>query len=87
MKIRLPETKADEEIRLVFEKKLGLAPNRVREELFAFLNQAEIESGTKSRIYHLIREDRELGAVVSELRVMGIDSELMGCVLEILTAF
>lgn len=87
VKIRLPETKADKEIRLVFEKKLDLAPNRVREELFAFLNQAEIEFGTKSRIYHLIGEDRELGAVVSELRVMGIDSELMGSVLEILTAF
>ena len=87
MKISLPETKVNEKIEIIFKKKLQLAPNRVRENLFAFLNQAEIEFGIKSRIYNLIKENRRLEAVISELRVMGIDSELMGCVLEILTAF
>ncbi len=87
VRIALPETGPDDAVEIVFERKLRLAKNRTKEMLFAFLNQAEIEFKTKSAVYNLVRENKDLGTVVGELRAMDVEHELMGCVLEILTAF
>lgn len=64
--------------------------NQKTKRVFDYLNRAEISFELKERIYHVARqadEGRSLVYVVSQLQQMDVRREVIGPVLEILTAF
>ena len=60
--------------------------NGVKERIFAFLNQAEIEFERKDEIYRSVQKGKRVPVLLAELYAMGIDQELYGALEEILTA-
>ena len=86
LKLMLPEVSVSSETVIAFGERLELAENDLEEVLFAFLDQAEIAFETKSRIIALVRGNMDRLAMLSELRAMELDSDLTGCVMEVLTA-
>ena len=85
--IVLPETAVSSEVKIVFEDELKLAENRIDEKLLEFLYQAEIDYTVKTKLHELFTGNKNRFSVVSELRTMGLDENLVGCLLEILLAY
>jgi hypothetical protein len=90
--VEVPSVETDSEIRIVFEKesdeqRLSLADNPIREYIFAFLEEAEIEYTVKSNIYELICRNENRLSVIAELSAMNLDELLLGTLIEILTAY
>ena len=63
------------------------AENDIKERCFAFLNQAEIEFTLKDKLFTLIQSKQTVTAILAELLTMDIDKELMGALVEILSAY
>ena len=61
--------------------------NQVEKEIFEFLDQAEMSYEEKERIYNEVLKQRELPILISQLNAMEIDRDIMGVLLEILTAY
>lgn len=61
--------------------------NPVTEEVFDFLNQAEIEFETKDKIYQAVADRRSIPELLSELYAMELDRDLYGALLELLSAY
>lgn len=71
---------------VVFSSRLKLAENPVEKLVFDFLNQAEIEFGTKEMLYQRVSEGKSLKLLLSELQAMEIEEELKKALVEMLTA-
>lgn len=63
-----------------------LAENNIIDEVFAFLNQAEISFTLKESLYQLIMKQHNPIVLLSELQAMELDKDLQGALVEIITA-
>lgn len=61
--------------------------NAVAERCFRFLDQAEIDFDRKDRIYRCLTQEKRIPVLLGELNAMGLDRELYGALLELLTAW
>lgn len=86
IRVMVPVTNTDQEIRITFKDRLVLADNRETEMCFDFLNQAEIGFDLKETLYGLITSGKKPLAVIGEMKAMGVDEELIGVLMEFLTA-
>lgn len=87
IKVTLPFVDSGEKIKITFEGELSLAENKVKEMAFDFLNQAEIGFDLKEELYALISSEKKPVAIIGEMKAMGIDGDLMGVLMEFLTAW
>lgn len=76
-----------ENITVEFSEDILQIENQVEKEIFEFLDQAEMSYEEKERIYNEILKQRELSILISQLNAMEIDRDIMGVLLEILTAY
>lgn len=89
-KIVLPEVSVGSEVNIVFTEKLVLADNRMEENILEFLYHAEFGNTLKSQIYDLFKKDasgkqvKDKLSIVYELKALGIDENLFGCLIEYL---
>lgn len=60
--------------------------NRPLERCFDFLDQAEISFLDKDRIYTLIQKEKRISVLATQLLAMGVEQDLFGALMEILTA-
>lgn len=76
-----------ENITVEFSEDILQMGNQVEKEIFEFLDQAEMSYGEKESIYNEVLKQRELPILISQLNAMEIDKDVMGVLLEILTAY
>lgn len=76
-----------ENITVEFSEDILQIENQVEKEIFEFLDQAEMSYEEKERIYNEVLKQRELPILISQLNAMEIDRDIMGVLLEILTAY
>ncbi len=86
LRISLPEEESGKEIVLTFDRPLLLAENKTAEDIYDFLDQAEIEFDCKTRINELVRSGRSELVIISQLQSMGLAEDLVKCISEMLTA-
>lgn len=63
-----------------------LHENHVHQEVFDLLDRVEIEYGVKEAVYRSVCGSRPLADILTQLYAMDLDRELLGAVLEIMTA-
>jgi hypothetical protein len=64
----------------------ALRENPVKEELFDFINQAEIPFINKDKIYRTVTAELPVSSKLAALQSMKLDADLLGVLTEILTA-
>lgn len=84
--IKIPETPTESGLKVVFNTWLQVAPNPVAEQVYRFLNQAEIEFDWKEILYAKAVSGQNPALVLSEIQAMDIESDLKGVLAELLTA-
>ena len=84
--IQIPLTRVTEEIKISVDKKWRQLKNQVKENVFCFLNQAEIDFFLKDRIYDLIQKENRLPILISRLHTMNLEEKLLAVLMEMLTA-
>ena len=72
-------------IEIVLPAELQVKGNGVKERVFEFLNQAEIELELKDAVYALVMREKRIPVVLGQLEAMGIDRELYQALTELLT--
>ncbi len=72
-------------IEIVLPAELQVKGNGVKERVFEFLNQAEIEFELKDAVYALVMREKRIPVVLGQLEAMGIDRELYQALTELLT--
>lgn len=86
LKMILPDIKATSEIVVAFDSPVSLAENDVAGQVYAFLDQAEIEFNKKTAVYRLVTSGKRPLVVMGQLQAMGLSEDLVKCVSEIITA-
>ena len=86
LKMILPDIKVTSEIVIAFDSPVSLAENDVLGQLYAFLDQAEIEFNKKTAVYRLVASGKKPLVVMGQLQAMGLSEDLVKCVSEIITA-
>ena len=66
---------------------LRVKGNPVRDRIFDFLNQAEIEYGLKDELYRLICSGKSVPVLLGQMSAMGLEKDLYGALTELLTAW
>lgn len=61
--------------------------NESQQEIFDFLNQAEIAFSCKDRVFHAVQTQETISLLLSELNAMQLDPDLFGALTELLTAY
>ena len=84
--LQIPEISVCQEIRICIDKTYFQMENQVVETCFDFLNQAEISFVQKDKIYHLIQKEKRIPILIAELSTMGLEENLYGALMEIITA-
>lgn len=84
--VSVPETAVTKEIRISVAEDAIADENLVEKYCFDFLNQAEIGFVEKDRIYQLILSGKKVPIMLSELKAMGLEDDLYGVLMEMLTA-
>lgn len=84
--VSMPEIEVTKEIRVTVSMDAITDENLVEKYCFDFLNQAEIGFAEKDRIYQLILSGKKVPIVLSELKAMGLEDDLYGALVEMLTA-
>lgn len=84
--VQIPETDISQEIRIGIDCMYIQKENKVVEHCFAFLNQAEISFLLKDQIYNLIKNEKRIPVLISELSTMGLEEHLYGALMELLTS-
>ncbi len=64
----------------------ALEKNNIPEACYKFLHQAEISFCLKDALYNLIQKNEDKLVLLSGLQAMNLDSELMGALMELITA-
>lgn len=62
------------------------AENDVERSVFAFLDQAEISFRTKELLYRVVKKEKDPAILLSELTAMELDPDLVGAMVELITA-
>lgn len=86
LRLEIPAVPVESGLTVVFDTRLELAENPVRELVFEFLNQAEIAFETKEMLYERVSGGKDLRLLLSELQALKLDGEVKGAMVEILTA-
>ena len=84
--VLIPETAVCQEIRVWIDRTYLQEKNPVAKTCFDFLNQAEISFELKDRIYRLIEKEKRIPVLIAELGTMGLETNLYGALLEMITA-
>lgn len=87
LSVMIKNVSVKDKIRLELPKEIQLAHNDVNNRVFKFLNQAEIEYSLKKQIYKIVEECKEPGFIISELNTMSLNEDLLGSLIEIITAY
>jgi len=70
----------------IWLEQVQTADNDMEQDVFDFLNQAEIAFELKDALYEIIKTGGDRLMMVSQLQAMDLDAELMGALLEMITA-
>ena len=84
--VEVPAAAVSDKIEISVDVRSRTSQNDVRKRCFDFLNQAEIAFMQKDCIYELICKEERVSVLGQTLTAMGIDRELCGALMEILTA-
>ena len=84
--IKVSMTAVTQKITVTIPASYTYVKNQVEERCFDFLNQAEISFVLKDRIYSLLQKGKDAAILVAELSAMGLDPDLYGALVEIITA-
>ena len=63
-----------------------LAENNVIDDIYEFLNRAEISYSLKESLYQLVMKQQNPVVLLSELQSMDLDKDLQGALVELITA-
>lgn len=84
--ISIPETEVTKEIQVLLDSRMRKTDNRVTEQCFEFLNQAEISFCLKDELYQLLKSQKNIPVLMAELNAMDLEQDLYGAVMELVTA-
>lgn len=84
--VSVPETEVTKEITISVSQDAVTDKNLVEKYCFDFLNQAEIGFVEKDRIYQVVCSGKKVPIMLSELKAMGLEDDLYGVLMEMLTA-
>ena len=70
-----------------FAGKPELAGNDTKKLIYDFLDRAEMEFDQKTQIYRAVSSGRSVPVILSQLQVLGLSEDMLGCLTEILTAW
>lgn len=84
--INLPAVNVNTEIR-VHLKKVCVRSNDLEDQLFNFLNDAQISFITKEQIYSTVKKNKNKPIIINELQSMNLEEELIEAVSEIIWAY
>ena len=84
--IQIPKVLVRQEIRISIDIAYLQKENRVFESCFEFLNQAEISFVLKEQIFNLIKKEKRIPILISEMSTIGLEENLYGALMEIITA-
>lgn len=83
----LKEVNTAERLEISLDRGMRVKGNLVRERIFDFLNQAEIEFRWKDELYRLICSGKSVPVLLGQMNAMGPDKDLYGVFTEFLTAW
>lgn len=84
----LEHIRPQDRVELVLPKETEIAGNPVEEQIYDFLNQAEISFGTKDQIYRLACGKKEDAAsLIGEMQALDVNEKLQRAVMEIVGAY
>lgn len=83
----LKEVSTAERLEISLDRGMRVKGNLVRERIFDFLNQAEIEFRWKDELYRLICSGKNVPVLLGQMNAMGPDKDLYGVFTEFLTAW
>ena len=84
--VAIADVGVNQTVKICMDLKCRSKQNRVKEQCFAFLNQAEIEFMLKDELYSLIQKEKDMTVLAAELNAMNLSRDLYGSLLEIITA-
>lgn len=84
--VAVPEIAVDQALTVKISKELQQKKNAVEKRVFDFLNQAEIGYVLKDEIYAKLKSGKSEGVLLGEWNTMGMDADIYGILMEILTA-
>ncbi len=85
LSVTLPEISTASEVKVVLETAV-MRENPSAEDVFDFVNMAEMSFDQKMAIYNACKNDLPAGAKVASVQSLGLDPDMFGCIIEILTA-
>jgi alpha-glucosidase (family GH31 glycosyl hydrolase) len=85
LSVTLPALPVEQSLEIRMENPV-LRENPVKEELFDFINQAEIPFINKDKIYRTVTAELPVSSKLAALQSMKLDADLLGVLTEILTA-
>ncbi|MBL4936444.1 DUF5110 domain-containing protein [Clostridium sp. YIM B02515] len=84
--ISLPAVDISTEVKVIF-KEASIRENYYEQEIFDFLNKAQISFIIKEQIYSAVRKFKNSPKLMSELQALNLETELLEAVSEILWAY
>ncbi len=87
LKIALPAAPVTAKLEIRFVRKPELAGNDTKRLVYEFLDQAEMDFDQKSEIYRTVCSGKSVPVILSQLQVLGLSEDMLGCLTEILTAW
>ena len=85
--VELQALPTDTELTVCLGENAAAPGNDTQNEIFRFLDQAEIEFAAKDKIYHAVCSQPDRGTLLSELLTMGLSQDLYGALSELITAY
>lgn len=87
LSIVIQKVSIKDDIAIKLSDEIRLTENEIKNRVFDFLNQAEIEYSLKKQIYKKVSECNNTGFIISELNAMKLNENLLGSLIEIITAY
>ncbi len=87
LRIVLPAAPVTAELTVRFTRKPELAGNDTKKLAYDFLDRAEMDFDQKTEIYRTVCSGKSVPVILSQLQVLGLSEDMLGCLTEILTAW
>lgn len=84
--VEIPRINTNKKIEVSIDASFRKTENDVIERCFSFLDQAEIEFTLKDKLFTLIQREKPVSVILSELLTMDLDKDLMGVLVELISA-
>lgn len=84
--VTVEQTPVSAELQVALDAACQTTENDVAGRCFDFLNQAEIEFGTKDQVYRMVAAKKSAAKLLSELNAAKLDADLYGVLVELVTA-